>query len=57
MVLEFAENSGIRIIFPYLREVISTASMKGLYGPIWLDPMAISVIRPEEAESVAQSRE
>lgn len=43
-LVRFASGPALRIIFPYLRECVSNATSKGLYGPVWLDPMHAQLI-------------
>lgn len=46
-LLQFVNEGGVRLLFPYLREVISAVSARGIYGPIFLDPVVIGPLRPD----------
>jgi preprotein translocase subunit SecB len=51
---EFASGAALRILFPYLREVVSNVTGKGLYPPVWLDPIQLIMLtttRPNVAVS------
>jgi preprotein translocase subunit SecB len=43
-LLDFAKGPALRIIFPYLREAVSNVSQRGMYGPVWLDPLNVSIL-------------
>jgi preprotein translocase subunit SecB len=49
-ILDFVSGAGVRILFPYVREVISTTSARGVFGPLWLDPLAIGAVDLKAAE-------
>jgi preprotein translocase subunit SecB len=46
-LLQFVNDGGVRLLFPYLREIISAVSARGIYGPIFLDPVVIGPLRPD----------
>jgi preprotein translocase subunit SecB len=39
---QFVNDAGPRILFPYIREAISTITNRGVFGALHLDPVAIS---------------
>lgn len=42
-LLEFAQGPGMRIVYPYVREITSNVTSRGLFGPLWLDPTVFAV--------------
>jgi len=42
-LLEFGTHAGIRILFPYIREIVSNVSSRGAFGPLWIDPINMTV--------------
>lgn len=44
----FVSSSGPRILFPYLREAISTISNRGLFGAVHLDPVSVNPLLTDE---------
>jgi preprotein translocase subunit SecB len=46
-LLRFVNEAGVRILFPYLRELISAASGRGIYGPLFLDPVLVGPLVSE----------
>lgn len=44
--LAFLHSAGVRILFPYIRETISSLTSKGLFGVLFLDPMDIQMFQP-----------
>lgn len=46
-IKRFASTSGLIIIYPYVRQMVSDLSARGLFGPVWLDPLgAQTLLRP-----------
>jgi preprotein translocase subunit SecB len=43
-LLKFAQGAGLRIIFPYLREVVSSVTGRGLYGTFLLNPLHVQIL-------------
>lgn len=41
----FLHGAGVRILFPYIREAVSSLTSRGIFGPVWLDPMDIQIIQ------------
>lgn len=46
----FLHGPGVRILFPYIRETISTITSKGLFGVLFLDPMDIRMFTAQSAQ-------
>lgn len=51
-LLAFASDAGGRILFPYAREAVSAVTGRGIYGPVFLDPVALQPMI--SADEVAQ---
>ena len=47
-LLKFVNSVGVRIMFPYLREVVTTITARGIYGPIFLDPSNVGAMMTDE---------
>lgn len=57
-LVAFANDAGGRILFPYAREVVSAVTGRGIFGPVFLDPMALQpVVTPQEVEQFATEYE
>lgn len=39
----FAKGSSLRVLMPYVREIVSNCSNRGMFGPFWMDPISIQV--------------
>jgi preprotein translocase subunit SecB len=50
-LLKFAGTVGLRLLFPYLREIVSNVSGRGIYGPLFLDPIFLAVEFPRADET------
>jgi preprotein translocase subunit SecB len=38
---EFAAGGALRILFPYVRELVSNVTGRSLFPPVWLDPIQL----------------
>lgn len=57
-LVAFANDAGGRILFPYAREVVSAVTGRGVFGPVFLDPMALQpVVTAQEVEQFATEYE
>lgn len=42
-ILEFAKSAGVRMLYPYAREIVSSTASRGLFGPLWLEPAVFGI--------------
>jgi preprotein translocase subunit SecB len=47
-LLRFTNAAGARLLFPYLREIVSSVTSRGLYGPVLIDPVTVESLMPDE---------
>ena len=46
---QFAADTGLRLLFPYFREIVSSISGRGVFGQLLLDPVSIGpLLKPEQ---------
>lgn len=45
----FLHTAGVRILFPYIREAVSSVTGKGLFGALFLDPVDIQMAEAPRA--------
>lgn len=46
-LVRFVNESGAQVLFPYVREVVSAATSRGIFGPIFLDPVVMGSLTTE----------
>ncbi len=49
--VDFLHGAGVRILFPYIRETVSNLTSRGVFGPVWLDPMDIQIIQAKKQKA------
>jgi preprotein translocase subunit SecB len=42
-LLEFLRGPGVRIVFPYLRELVSSTTGRGIFPAVWIDPIGLGM--------------
>jgi len=47
-LLGYVNEGGARLLFPYLREMVSAVTGRGVYGPIFLQPVILGPLRPND---------
>jgi preprotein translocase subunit SecB len=47
-LVEMISGSGGRLLYSYLRELVSSVSSRGVYGPVFLDPVSVGPILTTE---------
>ncbi len=43
-LLEFLKGPGVRIVFPYLRELVSSTTGRGIFPAVWIDPIGLGMM-------------
>ncbi|MGH7621118.1 MAG: hypothetical protein ACREMU_02150 [Gemmatimonadaceae bacterium] len=57
-VVKFLSVGGLRTTYPYLREIISSVTARGIYGPLFLDPVfAQPLMSDEQIDQIVKSYE
>jgi preprotein translocase subunit SecB len=46
-LLSYAGSQGARLLFPYMREMVASLTMRGIFGPILLAPVILGSLVPE----------
>lgn len=46
-LLGYVSQNGGRLMFPYIREMVSSVSGRGIFGPIFMDPVVLGALLPE----------
>jgi len=46
--INYLNTRGGTMLIPYIREAISSITSRGVYGPIFVDPMAFAAIAPHD---------
>lgn len=41
---QFAAGPALRILYPYIRELVSSITARGIYSQVWLDPMQAQML-------------
>ena len=47
--IQYLNNRGGTMLVPYIREAISSVTSRGMFGPIFVEPMAFASIAPPDA--------
>jgi len=43
---EYVKTLGATTLYPFLREFLANLTMRGRFGPVWLNPLNIQALRP-----------
>jgi hypothetical protein len=47
-------NGGVSMVFPFVREAIANLTMRGRFGPVWIDPLNVQAI-VADAQSIRET--
>ena len=50
--VEFLARSGVPTLFPFVREAIANITMRGRFGPLWLNPIDVRASVKELVEEL-----
>lgn len=48
LIARFVNTTGSRLLFPYIRELVSAATARGIYGPVFIDPILIGPLATDD---------
>jgi preprotein translocase subunit SecB len=54
---EYLYKSGPLTLYPFVREAVANLTLRGRFGPIWLNPMNFAEISEQIAEQIAKQEE